>query len=162
MKRPYDLTGHRFGALVCLMQGERTLSGKVTWLCQCDCGNTITRQADNLKIGGDKSSCGCIHRGNYSHGHSIGGPSSTYGIWCAMKRRCTNPEGADWDNYGGRGITVCDRWMNSFENFLVDMGCRPDGLSIDRINVNGNYEPDNCRWADSFEQAANKCRSTKG
>ena len=100
-----------------------------------------------------------------THGHSRKRgedrtASPTYYIWAAMVARCTNPKNKDWRLYGGRGITVCERWL-IFRNFLDDMGEKPDGLSIDRINNDGNYEPDNCRWATAVEQANNKRNSRK-
>lgn len=98
-----------------------------------------------------------------THGHTSNGRiSSTYAAWYAMKGRCYNPRCAGFKNYGGRGIKVCDRWLNSFESFLADMGEKPSPeLSLDRINNNGNYEPGNCRWATSSQQARNK-RPRKG
>jgi hypothetical protein len=90
------------------------------------------------------------------HGHRpASGRSPTYASWHAMITRCANPNTSGWEYYGGRGITVCDRWRD-FANFLADMGPRPEGLSIDRVNVNGNYEPGNCRWATASEQVANR------
>jgi len=83
-----------------------------------------------------------------------------YKTWCNMKQRCNNPNQPKYKNWGGRGIKVCDRWLNSFENFIQDMGERPQGTSIDRINVNGNYEPNNCRWATIKEQNNNKRKNT--
>jgi hypothetical protein len=94
-----------------------------------------------------------VHGHSRKRGERTG--TTTYYIWAAMLQRCTNPRNKDWKLYGGRGITVCERWL-SFSNFLADMGEKPDGLSVDRINVDGNYEPDNCRWATAHEQAHNK------
>ena len=82
--------------------------------------------------------------------------SPTYETWHAMIQRCTNPRASNWGYYGGRGITVCDRWLHSFENFLADMGMRPADLSLDRIDNDGNYEPGNCRWATAVEQSQNR------
>ena len=101
-----------------------------------------------------------MSRQRTAHGHSrsrkLGRTASaTYNIWAAMIQRCTNPKSRDWRLYGARGITVCERWRK-FENFLADMGTKPDGLSIDRIDNDGNYEPGNCRWATALEQARNK------
>lgn len=93
---------------------------------------------------------------NYSHGHTVNGKSSkTFQVWHDMIRRCRSKNRKDYCRYGGRGIDVCDRWLK-FENFLADMGEKPDGMSIDRKDNNGNYEPGNCRWATSIEQSANK------
>jgi hypothetical protein len=125
--------------------------------CICDCGNTGTYYLCNLKSGKTKS-CGCLYNetrvGNYKHG---GTGTREYSIWKAMKRRCYNKNVKDYPNYGGRGIIVCDRWLNSFENFISDMGKKPSAeYSIDRIDVNGNYEPSNCRWATPKEQRLNQ------
>jgi hypothetical protein len=114
----------------------------------------------NLRSG-DVRSCGCLQREiiarrNRTHGHSVrGAETPTYRSWKAMHTRCTNPNPSTWAHYGGRGIEICERWR-SFESFLEDMGERPEGTSIDRIDVDGNYEPGNCRWATPTEQRANR------
>lgn len=152
-----DLTGQRFGRLTVIAKAEDRPTGCSKWLCQCDCGNTSSVGNNALKSGHTKS-CGCLCRelaSKASKTHGLSG-SNTYMTWAGMKARCTNPNNTKYKDYGGRGITVCDRWLNSFENFLEDMGECPEGLSLDRQNNNGNYEPENCRWATREEQLNNK------
>lgn len=153
-----DLTNLRFGRLLAT---EYAGSGKAgaLWECICDCGAKTIVQNCNLKSGHTKS-CGCLAReitslSNRTHGYTIGGQTPEYKIWVGIIKRCTNPNTKRWHRYGGRGITICERWR-SFENFLTDMGTRPSNKhSIDRINNDGNYEPSNCRWATAKEQGAN-------
>lgn len=129
-------------------------------ICQCRCGNTTNVRTADLNNGNTKS-CGCYHREitslcSISHSHTVGkGYTPEYTAWCHIKSRCYNKNVWNYNNYGGRGIIVCDRWKNSFENFLSDMGVRPSkNHSIDRYpNINGNYEPNNCRWATKIEQS---------
>ena len=158
--KPIDLTGQRIGRLVVRhISGRR--NGKRLWLCQCDCGAMAIVQAGYLRQG-DTKSCGCLQRELSAarlRTHSdIFSPE--YRVWRAMKSRCFNQRAPAWKNYGGRGITVCERWLK-YEHFRADMGPRPAGTSIDRINNDGNYEPGNCRWATRAQQNNNTRRSRR-
>jgi hypothetical protein len=162
--RGFDLTGQIFGRLTVISRSVRDKNGFRTWLCRCECdGNERTYRVDALRFGKAKS-CGCqrsitaIERSvNVVHGHKAKGKiSAEYRCWCKLRDRCNNPKNQDWVHYGFRGIKVCDRWMESFENFFADMGTKPTPKhSIDRINVDGNYEPSNCRWATHTQQMNN-------
>lgn len=156
-----DLTGKTFGRLTVLEAHGRSKDRKnVFWKCLCSCGNFKVIMGSSLRRGATKS-CGCFHiecasKVNYKHGHAT---SRTNQTWCSMKQRCLNKNNPEYRNYGGRGVTVCKRWMK-FENFLSDMGERPAGKSIDRINNNLGYSPKNCKWSTSLEQARNKRSNT--
>jgi hypothetical protein len=160
MGKPADHTGRRFGMWKALTLAPSNRRGGAMWLCRCDCGSEKTVPADTL-IKGRSNSCGCKSNEFRSerckkHGHTwIGGASGTYSSWSAMLQRCENANHKQYADYGGRGINVCERWRK-FENFLADMGNRPDGRSLDRISNNGNYEPSNCRWATYSEQTKNR------
>lgn len=149
------MKGNRFGRLFVL--GRAGSQGrKATWLCLCDCGVLAIVRYDHLKEGRTVS-CGCYGREKrLKHGHRSNGQSRTYNSWRAMRDRCSRPSAKNYANYGGRGICVCEDWLNSFDGFLKDMGERPPGMTLDRIDVHGNYEPGNCRWATPEEQEANK------
>ena len=125
--------------------------------CQCACGALADVSLTHLRSGGT-ASCGCLGKKNATrHGKRY---TPTYEIWKTMRQRCVNPRNRKFRLYGGRGISVCDRWLNSFVSFLEDMGERPEGCSIDRINNDGNYEPGNCRWATRTQQARNTRQTT--
>jgi hypothetical protein len=155
--KPSDLTGQRFGRLVAIARTHERTRRSVVWVCLCDCGNTTRVPAMQL-VWIHTRSCGCLRSGqNRTHGQTL---TPEYRSWRAMKQRCLDAGHIGYHNYGGRGITVCDRWRFSFENFYTDMGKRPPETSLDRIDNNGNYEPGNCRWATRIEQGLNR-RTTR-
>lgn len=163
MPRPMkDLRNMKFGRLTAIKPTNKRHNKYVIWECKCDCGNIIEVQSSYLsKEKRGRKSCGCLMSdAKKVHGHtsSNGYRSKTYRSWDGMKQRCLNPNNPKYDLYGGRGITVCERWLNSFENFLEDMGERPNETSIDRINNDGNYEPLNCKWSTIEEQNNNRRR----
>ena len=164
MGRLIDLTGMKFGRWsVLVLHPERARYGSrtvhVLWLCRCNCGAEHLVTTSGLRSG-HTTQCGTCRREQLreqlskrgTHGMSR---ARAFCCWANMLQRCLNPNHPSYDNYGGRGITVCEDWR-SFENFYADMLDPPPGLSIDRIDVNGNYEPANCRWADTATQAVNR------
>lgn len=157
MREAADLSGEKFGRLTVSFRLPNSSYGAVMWMCKCDCGNSHVASGKNLKWGNVKS-CKCLARDLSSvrertHGMSF---SPEFKSWSSMKDRCLRKTNHNYHNYGARGITVCDRWINSFENFYKDMGERPAGKTLDRFpNNSGNYEPGNCRWATPSEQLSN-------
>lgn len=158
MSKIVDLTGKEFGFLKVLSITNERKYGKVVWLCKCECGKEHKVISGNL-INGSTISCGCknklnLSKANYKHGLS---DSRIYNIYICMKERCYNKNSTSYENYGGRGITICQEWLDDFMNFYnwsMENGYE-DGLSIDRIDSNGNYEPNNCRWETSKTQNNN-------
>lgn len=150
-----DLTGNKYNMLTVLRRLPNRGNNAV-WECRCDCGNITKVTSGNLKNGSVKS-CGCLRLKSTSTTHNKSN-SRLYRIWAAMKQRCYNEDYVAYKNYGGRGISICDEWVNSFENFYdwaINNGYS-DSLSIERINVNDNYCPSNCTWVTLTEQAQNR------
>lgn len=157
-----DRSGLRYGRLF-VIQREANLGPHIAWLCRCDCGATTVVRGMQLQSG-HTTSCGCRKREVMAQLGDVGRKNRTHGCtntpefrcWSSMHTRCDNPHSQGYARYGGRGITICEQWR-SFESFLADMGPRPTmHHSIDRIDVNGNYEPRNCRWATPTEQSRNQ------
>lgn len=164
MGKVIELAGSVFGQLIALRAVEHTKrEGSAYWLCLCTCGASHIVRSDNLRSGSVKRCKNCqsnLRTQGVRLDHGLT-DTPTYKSWISMRYRCTNQKYSEYKYYGGRGITVCERWIDSFENFLADMGERPKGKSLDRIDPYGNYCPENCRWATAKEQANNK-RTTGG
>lgn len=151
-----NIEGRRYGRLLVLERAEAQY-GLTTWLCRCDCGNETVVTACNLKKGHTKS-CGCYRRDlPTKHGEASGHrKTKEYVAWTHAKARCHNPKHPYYQWYGARGISMCPEWREDYSKFLADMGPRPEGCSLDRVNNDGNYEPGNCRWVSMKEQSRNK------
>jgi hypothetical protein len=155
--------GHVYGRLTVIAPAD---TGTAQWSCRCSCGSEVVLRANRLLRGNNKS-CGCLKRSvlgdsTRTHGRAnskkSGYADRTYGIWQAMRDRCSNPNRHDWARYGGAGVTVVPEW-HSFERFVADMGNAPAGLTLDRIDGTKGYGPENCRWATYKEQALNSKRA---
>ncbi len=157
-----DMIGKRFGRLAVVGQSESKL-WRARWVCVCDCGREAVVDGANLRTG-HVQSCGCLQRDSIAavgkrtrkHGAAID-KTPEYAAWASMKTRCFNPKAQQYANYGARGITVCAAWRDSFEAFIADMGARPSSKhSLDRIDNERGYEPENCRWATVHQQNNNQ------
>ncbi|MBQ5655948.1 MAG: hypothetical protein IIV14_00755 [Bacteroidaceae bacterium] len=153
-----DLTGQRFGRLVVIEYAGSNNHKRAAWRCLCDCGNQKIVDSGNLRSGNSQS-CGCLHNELLSERYTTHGETGSrlYWIWHGMKARCLNAKDKRYGDYGGRGIKVCDEWLSyeGFRDWAMANGYA-DNLTIDRLEVNGNYEPSNCRWATDVQQSNNK------
>lgn len=155
MRKKTDLRKQKFGRLTAIKIVEKTKSGN-RWLCSCECGNKTIVVSSELRRGSTKS-CGCLRKElskikSTTHGLSY---TPEYVSWCRMRSRCLDKSHSKYKDYGGRGITVCERWLD-MKNFYLDMGKRPDGLTLERINNDKGYSPDNCEWATMRTQCHNR------
>jgi len=172
MAKAAELVGKKFGRLSVVARIANAKNGKAMWRCVCECGNEKLTNTHHLNSGNTQS-CGCLQSERTAkanakrirHGHARQDKTGTkrlttpeYRTWKAMKERCRNENASSYHLYGGRGISICDRWLgkDGFLNFLADMGPRLDGMTLDRIDVDGDYEPANCKWSTAKEQAQNR------
>jgi len=165
MPKKNDLTGQRFGRLTVISECHEQQRRYVRWICQCDCGNTTQPIPGCHLRSGNTKSCGCLHNDELRERMTVHGKKRTrlYGVWNTMKNRCFNAQRKDYRYYGGRGITVCNDWKDNFQAFYdwamangYDPSAKQWECTLDRIDVNGDYTPENCRWVSMKEQSANK------
>lgn len=158
MKVVTSLIGLVFGRLTVVNKGENSISNRTTWHCVCNCGQQLDVDASHL-LSGNTKSCGCLHKDRAAEANTTHGLTGTsqYWAWQQAKDRTTNPNNPRWKDYGGRGIKMCQEWEDSFEVFWRDMGATwKPGLTLERGDNNGNYCPENCKWATDSEQSHNK------
>ena len=161
MGKLISIEGMKVGKLTVIKRHSNDKCGRPLWLCQCECGNTCIVSGQRLRNGTTKS-CGCLKHISHTTTHGMS-KTSLYNVWHSMKARCYSKNNASYKDYGGRGIEVCSEWLNSFECFMewaINNGYK-EGLSLDRKDVNSNYSPDNCRWADKYQQENNKRKTLK-
>ena len=156
MSNKVEMTGKRFGRLIVIRESLQRLSGVIAWDCLCDCGKIKSITGKSMRSGMTKS-CGCLQAETISKlltTHGMKG-SETYNVWVSMIQRCTNPKNSRYEDYGGRNIAVCQKWLK-FENFFKDMGTKPQGLTIERRNNDLGYFKENCSWNTYLVQAKNQ------
>ena len=157
MNKAPNLIGQRFNRLTVIKRKNNDKNNRARWLCLCNCSQLTIISTDSLR-GGIIKSCGCLKSERNKERLTLHGKTTTreYKTWIGMKARCYSPKEDSYKYYGARGIKICNRWINSFKNFFKDMGEKPKGLTLERINNDGDYKLSNCKWASPKEQANNR------